>query len=55
MSLPTQAHNMHAQVKLCAERGPAQSPDSIDTLISLINSNLAEIWDHAQAHSMYAC
>ena len=33
-----------AQVKLWAKRGPAYSPDSIDTLISLIRPNVAEIW-----------
>ena len=36
--------NLRAQFKLCAETGLACSPDSIDTLISLIRTNLAEIW-----------
>ena len=45
---------MHASlcalVKLCAQRGPACAPDSIDTLISLIQPNLAEIWACAHKH-----
>ena len=48
---------MHASlcawVKLCAQRGPACSPDSINTLISLIWPNLAEIW--ACAHKYIGC
>ena len=43
---------------LCAKKGPAFSPDSIDTLTSLIQPNLAEIWACVvcmQAHSMHAC
>ena len=33
-----------AQLKLCAHTGPVCSPDSIDTFISLIRPNMAEIW-----------
>ena len=49
MALCTQAHgvmhaSLHAWVDLCAQKDPACYPDSIDTLISLIRSNLAEIW-----------
>ena len=48
---------MHASlcalVKLCAQRSPACSPDSIDTLISLIQLNLADVW--ALAHKNIAC
>ena len=39
-----------ALVKLCAQRSPACSLDSIDTLISLIWPNLAEIWASAQKY-----
>ena len=37
---------------LCAHKGPACYPDSIDTLISLIQPNLADIWACA---CMQAC
>ena len=48
----TQAYSVHAcLVKLCAQRGPACSPDSIDILISLIRPNLAEIWACACKHT----
>ena len=40
----------HAWVVLCAQTGLASSPDSIDTLISLIHSNLAYIWACARKH-----
>ena len=40
MGLWTQAHSLHAWVKILAQRGPECSPDSIDTLISLIRTNL---------------
>ena len=36
--------SLRAHVKLCAQRGLACSPDSIDILISLIRPNFAEIW-----------
>ena len=42
--------SLHAWIKLCAWRGPACSSDSIDTLISLIRPNLAEIWACARNH-----
>jgi len=42
--------SLHAQVDLCAQKYPACYPDSIDTLISLIRSNLAEIWASACKH-----
>ena len=35
---------------LCAQKGLACFPDSIDTLISLIQPNLVEIWAHARKH-----
>ena len=39
-----------AKVILCVKKGQAGSPDSKDTLISLIHSNLAEIRAHACKH-----
>ena len=42
--------NLRALVKLCAQRGTACFPDSIDTLISHIRLNLAEIWACARKH-----
>ena len=45
---------MHASLcawgALCAQKDPAGYPDSIDTLISLIRSNYAEIWACARKH-----
>ena len=45
---------MHASLRaldeVCAQTGWACSPDSIDTLISLIQTNLAEIWAYACKH-----
>ena len=48
--------SLHAQVDLCAQKDLACYPDSIDTLISLIQSNLADIWACAHKHigCMYA-
>ena len=48
--------SLRAQVDLCVQKDPACYPDSIDTLISLIQSNLAEIWACARKHivCMYA-
>ena len=45
--------SLSAWVKLCAQTGLACSPDSIDTLISLIPPSLAEIW--SQAFKNKAC
>ena len=45
--------SLHAQVKLCAQTGPACFPDSIDNLIFLIRHDLAEIL--ACAHKHIAC
>ena len=42
--------SLHARVDLCAQKDPACYPDSIDTLISLIPSNLAEICACACKH-----
>ena len=42
--------SLRAQVDLCAQKDPACYPDSIYTLISLIRSNLAEIWVCACKH-----
>merc|ERR1712081_26287 len=42
--------SLHAWVDLCAQKDPACYPDSIDTLISLIQSNLAEKWACACKH-----
>ena len=42
--------SLGSQVDLCAQKDPACYPDSIDTLISLIQSNLAEIWACAPEH-----
>merc|ERR1711954_531413 len=42
--------SLRAQVDLCVQKDPACYPDSIDTLISLIRSNLAEIWAFARKH-----
>ena len=42
--------SLHAQVDLCAQNDLACYPDSIDTLISLIRSNLAEILACARKH-----
>ena len=46
--------SMHASlcvpVTLCAQKDLAFSPDSINTFISLIRSNLAEIWACAHKH-----
>ena len=42
--------SLHAQVDLCAQKDPVYYPDSIYTLISLIQSNLAEIWACARKH-----
>merc|ERR1712081_163062 len=44
-----QAHRVHARYLvclgvICAQKDPACYPDSIDSLISLIQSNWAEIW-----------
>ena len=50
MGLCMQLHGVHARVELCALKGPAYSPDSIDILISLIHPNLAVIWSHACKH-----
>ena len=38
------------QVTACAQTGPACSPDSIDTLISLIQPSLAKMYAFAQKH-----
>ena len=43
MGLCTQAHSMHAQVILCAQRGLSWYPDSVDTMSSLIWPKFAEI------------
>ena len=45
--------SLHAQVDLCVQKDPASYPDSIDTLISLIRSNLAKIL--VLAHKIIAC
>ena len=42
--------SLHAQGDLCAQKGPACYPDSKDTLISLIQPNLADIWAYACKH-----
>ena len=42
--------SLRARVDLCAQKDLACYPDSIDTLISLIQSNLAEIWACAHKH-----
>ena len=42
--------SLRAWVDLCAQKDPACYPDSIDTLISQIRSNLAEIWACARKH-----
>ena len=42
--------SLRAPVDLCAQKDLACYPDSIDTLISLILSNLAEIWACACKH-----
>ena len=42
--------SLHTWVELCAQKDQACYPDSIDTLISLIPSNLAEIWACACKH-----
>ena len=42
--------SLRAWVDLCAQKHPVCYPDSIDTLISLIRSNLAEIWACACKH-----
>ena len=42
--------SLHAQNKLCAQTGPVCSPYSIDILISLIQTSLAEIWFQACKH-----
>ena len=42
--------SLRAWVNLCAQRGPACAPDSIDTLNSLIPPNLGEIWACARKH-----
>ena len=39
-----------ARVTLCTQIGPVCSPDSIDTLIFLIQPNLSEIWVKARKH-----
>ena len=46
----TRACRLACLIKLCAQRGLACSPYSIDTLISLIQPNLAEIWACACKH-----
>ena len=45
--------SLHTQVTLCAQTGPACFLDSVDTLISLIQHNLAKIY--ACAHNNIAC
>ena len=45
--------SLRARVVLCARKDPASYSDSIDTLISLIQSNLAEIL--ACAHKYIQC
>ena len=42
--------SLHAWVDLCAQKDPACYPDSIDTLISLNHSNLADILACACKH-----
>ena len=42
--------SLRAQVDLYAQKDPACYPDPIDTLISLILPNLAEIWACARKH-----
>ena len=42
--------SLHARVDLGAQKDPACYPDSLDSLISLIRSNLAEIWACARKH-----
>ena len=39
-----------ARIVSCAQKDPAYYPDSIDTLISLIQPNLAEVWACACKH-----
>ena len=39
-----------ASVMLCAQICPVCFPNSIDTLISLIQPNLAELWSRAYKH-----
>ena len=44
-------HNsLCARVDLCTQKDPACYPDSIDTLISLVQSNLAELCAFARKH-----
>ena len=45
--------SLRAWVVSCAQKDPACYPDSIDTFISLIQSNLAEIWACAHKHIGY--
>merc|ERR1711954_13923 len=45
--------SFHVGGEVCAQKGYICSPDSIDTSIFLIHSNLAEIW--AQACKHIAC
>ena len=42
--------SLHAWDEVCAQKGQSFSPDSIDTLISQIRLNLAEIWARARKH-----
>ena len=48
-----QAYSVHAWVTLCAQTHLASSPDYIDTLISLIQLNLAKI--RVCAHNHIVC
>ena len=47
---------MHAHLcawaELCVQKCPVCSPDSIDTLIFLIQPNLAEIWSYVPKHKV---
>ena len=42
--------SLHARNEVCAQKGWACSPDSIDTMTSLIQPNLAEILAFARKH-----
>ena len=47
--------SLHAQAKLCAQMDPASSPDSMDTSISLIQTNFADMGFSMPENSVHAC